>query len=62
MTLAKKNLMMFFLSRERIEKVYKVKLTDNDVYKQMYSTDGSIYSVTPIGVTLPLKIQMMFQQ
>jgi len=25
----------------------------DDVYKQMYSTDGSIYSMTPIGVTLP---------
>ena len=25
----------------------------DEVYKQMYSTDGSIYSMTPIGVTLP---------
>lgn len=25
----------------------------DDVYRQMYSTDGSIYSITPIGVTLP---------
>jgi len=25
----------------------------DDLYKQMYSTDGSIYSMTPIGVTLP---------
>ena len=25
----------------------------DDIYRQMYSTDGSIYSMTPIGVTLP---------
>ena len=25
----------------------------DDVYRQMYSTDGSIYKMTPIGVTLP---------
>jgi FAD/FMN-containing dehydrogenase/Fe-S oxidoreductase len=25
----------------------------DDVYRQMYSTDGSIYSMTPVGVTLP---------
>ena len=24
----------------------------DEVYKQMYSTDGSIYSMTPIGVML----------
>ena len=25
----------------------------DDIYRQMYSTDGSIYSMTPVGVTLP---------
>ena len=27
----------------------------DEVYRQMYSTDGSIYKMTPIGVTLPKK-------
>tara|TARA_B100001559_G_scaffold130630_1_gene109906 strand:+ start:1413 stop:4325 length:2913 start_codon:yes stop_codon:yes gene_type:complete len=36
-----------------IKKSIQGEVRFDDVYRQMYSTDGSIYSMTPIGVTLP---------
>ena len=36
-----------------IKKSIQGEVKFDDVYRQMYSTDGSIYSMTPIGVTLP---------
>ncbi|MEC9107150.1 MAG: FAD-linked oxidase C-terminal domain-containing protein [Chloroflexota bacterium] len=55
MTLAKKKKSddVYSYLENELKKSIQGEVNFDDVYKQMYSTDGSIYSMTPIGVTLP---------